>query len=365
MNNTEFFLENVTGLRDHFRWIGTVFNAQIHVKDLFLPVSFIVGSFIAGVIFEKVILHYLKKITKKWSGNEIMHEGLGKMPVFWFVMFGVYAAILSLPLNSGIFRVFHKLWVITAIFTGTIVVARIAASLVKFYTNKVKGAFPAITIFSTLIKIVVYIIGFLTILQTLGISITPILTALGVGGLAVALALQDTLSNLFSGFHIIASKHVRPGDYVKLDTGEEGYIADITWRNTIIKSVHNNLIVVPNAKLASAKITNYHLPGTECNVQLVCGVSYGSDLEKVEKVTLAVAKEVMQKVPGGVQNFQSTLRFHTFADSSIQFTLTVQAKSFDACTLVQHELIKRLHLRYRKEKIDIPFPITTVHLKKK
>jgi small-conductance mechanosensitive channel len=103
-----------------------------------------------------------------------------------------------------------------------------------------------------LTKIVVFAVGILTILETLGIPIIPLFTALGIGGLAVALGLQDTLSNLFAGIQVIAAKQIRPGDYVKLELGEEGYVTDITWRYTTIRSSPNNRIIVPNAKVSSA-----------------------------------------------------------------------------------------------------------------
>ncbi|MDI6784396.1 MAG: mechanosensitive ion channel family protein, partial [bacterium] len=209
-----------------------------------------------------------------------------------------------------------------------------------------------------------FLIGLLVILQTLGLSITPILTALGVGGLAVALALRETLSNLFSGLHILASKQIKPGDYVKLDSGEEGYITDITWRNTTIKTLANNMVIVPNSKLASAIITNFHLPENNVKVYIPVGVSYTSDLEKVEKVTVEVAKEIMQEIPGGVPEFDPVIRYSEFADSSIKFTVVMYAKDFIDQYLIKHEFIKRLHKRYITEGIEIPFPIRTVYMKK-
>jgi small-conductance mechanosensitive channel len=207
-------------------------------------------------------------------------------------------------------------------------------------------------------------IGVLIMLQSLGISITPIITALGVGGLAVALALQDTLSNLFSGLQILISRQLRPGDYIRLDTGEEGYVADITWRNTTIRALPNNMIVVPNAKLASSIIvTNYYMPEQEMSVLVQVGVAYESDLEKVEKVTIEVAKEVMKEVPGGVPEFEPFTRYHTFADFSINFSVILRAKEVVDQYLIKHEFVKRLHRRYLKEGIQIPFPIRTIHMK--
>ena len=134
---------------------------------------------------------------------------------------------------------------------------------------------------------------------------------MGIGGLAVALALQDTLSNLFSGLQIIASRQVRIGDYVKLNTGEEGYVTDITWRNTTIRAIPDNMIIVPNSKLASTILTNYHQPAKVMSVIVQIGVSYDSDLAKVEKITLEVAKEILREIEGGIPDFEPFIRYHT------------------------------------------------------
>jgi len=217
------------------------------------------------------------------------------------------------------------------------------------------GAFLSTSMFANLSKALVFVIGFLIILQTLGLSITPILTALGVGGLAVALALKDTLSNLFSGIHIIASKQVIPGDYVKLSSGEEGHIVDITWRFTTIKSPPNNIIIVPNSNLASAIVTNYSMKEEVMSFPVQVGVSYDSDLEKVEKVTLEVAEEIMKFVPGGVPEFSPLVRYHTLGDSSIDFNVILRVRNYTDQFPVKHAFIKKLVSRYREEGINIPF----------
>jgi small-conductance mechanosensitive channel len=268
-------------------------------------------------------------------------------------------------MNQNLFNLVYKLLLAIVIFSVTLALARITAGFSNIYAGKAKGTLPSTSIFTNIAKLTVFTIGILIILQSLGISITPILTALGVGGLAVALALQDTLSNLFAGLHIIVSKQVKPGDYVKLDTGEEGYVTDITWRNTTIRALPNNIIVVPNSKLASVIITNYYLPEQEMAVLVQVGVSYDSDLEKVERVTIDVAKEVMREVQGGVPGFDPFIRYHTFSDFSINFTVILRAKEFVDQYLIKHEFVKRLHRRYNEEGIEIPFPIRTIHMKDK
>ena len=150
---------------------------------------------------------------------------------------------------------------------------------------------------------------------------------------------------------------------MRLETGEEGYVIDITWRNTTIRALPNNIIIVPNSKLASAVIVNYYLPQREMAVLVQVGVSYDSDLEEVERVTVEVAKEVMREVEGGVPEFEPFIRYHTFADFSINFTVILRAREFVGQYLIKHEFIKRLHKRYQQEGIEIPFPIRTVYMK--
>ena len=114
--------------------------------------------------------------------------------------------------------------------------ARLVSNFINQKVQKAAGTFASTSILVTMIELIVYITGALFLLQSFGVSITPLLTALGVGGLAVALALQDTLANLFSGINILLSKQIKMGDFVKLSSGEEGLVIDMNWRNTVIKA---------------------------------------------------------------------------------------------------------------------------------
>lgn len=329
-----------------------------------LPSALVAGGFLIGIIFEKVIVKKLKSVAlrTKWKGDEIIISSIQGVTTLWFVIAGIYVAILYIPINPTFLSLLQKILLVTIIFSGTLVIARIAAGFADSYAKKVKGVLASTTIFLNLTKLLVFLIGILIILQTLGISISPLLTALGIGGLAVALALQDTLSNLFSGLQIIASKQVRLGDYVKLNTGEEGYVTDITWRNTTIRAIPDNMIIVPNSKLASTILTNYHQPAKVMSVIVEIGVSYDSDLAKVEKVTIEVAKEILREIEGGIPDFEPFMRYHTFADFSINFNVMLRAKEFFDQYLIKHEFIKRIHKRYEKEGIEIPYPIRTIHM---
>jgi small-conductance mechanosensitive channel len=337
---------------------------SMKIANLILPIALAIGGILLGIISEKLILGKLKKITEKTKSqvDDIIVSSLQKFITIWFSLAGIHFALLSLKLHSNIMNIIQKITVILYILTISIAVSNIAVALLNLQSRKIKDLIPSASIFANLTRTLIILIGILIILNFLGISITPILTALGVGGLAVALALQDTLSNLFAGLHIIMSRQIRPGDYIKLNSGEEGYVVDITWRNTTIRQLPNNIIIIPNSKLASSIVTNYHLPEKELSVVVQVGVSYDSDLEKVEKVTIEVAKEVMREVPGGVPEFEPVVRYHTFGDFSINFNVILRAKEFSDQYLIRHEFIKRLHKRYKAEGIIIPYPIRTVYL---
>jgi len=330
-----------------------------------IPAVFIIGGLLLGIILEKLVM---KKITKislrtKWEGDDIVVQAMRGMLILWFFIGSIYGALEYTAIKSDMLHVIHKGLLILVILSVTIALSRVCVGFINVYSRKVGGVFLSTSMFANLSKALVFVIGFLIILQTLGLSITPILTALGVGGLAVALALKDTLSNLFSGIHIIASKQVSPGDYVKLSSGEEGHIVDITWRFTTIKSLPNNMIIVPNSNLASAIVTNYNMKDEVMSFPVQVGVSYDSDLEKVEKVTIEVAEEIMKIVPGGVPEFSPLVRYHTLGDSSIDFNVILRVRNYTDQFPVKHAFIKKLISRYREEGINIPFPVRTVYMK--
>lgn len=336
------------------------------LEKLIIPASLFFGGIILGIIFEKVVLKKLEKIVQKtkWEGDDIIIASLRRWVTFWFALAGLYFALVSLHLSPTFVEHLKKIVMILYVFSVTVVLANIGAGFVNLYGRKVSDVLPSTSLFTNFTKITIFLIGVLVIVNSLGISITPILTALGVGGLAVALALQDTLSNFFAGLYVILARQIKPGDYVKLESGEEGYVVDITWRNTTIRELSNNYIIIPNLKLANSIVKNYFMPEKEISVSVQVGVSYDSDLDKVERVTIEVAKEVMREVPGGVPEFEPSITYHTFGEFSIHFSVNMRAREFVNQYLIKHEFIKRLHKRYKEEGITIPFPIRTVYINK-
>jgi small-conductance mechanosensitive channel len=334
------------------------------MQQWIIPIAFIVVGLLAGLIGEKFIFKKLREfvIEKQIPGGDIIFQALHRMTFFWFVLSGFFGAIVysSENIQDSLRDILNKIITILIISSVTLVVARLIAGFASLFIQRTEGV-PA-SLISNFAKIVILVLGTLIALQTVGVQITPIVTTLGVTGLAVGLALQDTLANLFSGFYLIISKQVRTGDYVKLDDAYEGYVTDITWRNTTIRELKNNIIIVPNSRLASAIFTNYHLPAKSITLTMDIGVGYDSDLEQVETVTLEVAKEVMQEIAPELMDFEPTIRFHTFNDFSIDFRLSLRVKEYFDQRIARHLMIKKLHKRYQQEGIQIPFPVRDVYV---
>jgi small-conductance mechanosensitive channel len=242
----------------------------------------------------------------------------------------------------------------------TLAAAAVASQSVDAYGAMLAPALPVSSLTRNVAWALTAVLGLLVVLNGIGLSITPMLTALGVGGLAVALALQEPLANFFAGLFITLAGQIRVGDYVKLDSGQEGYVTDFSWRSTRLRMLANNLVVVPNARLAQAIVVNHHLPSSDLAVLVEVGVDYASDLRQVERVVMEVGRKVMAEVPGGVPEFEPFIRYHTFADSSINFTVILRAKEFVDQYLIKHEFVKRLHTGFSDEGIVIPFPIRTL-----
>jgi small-conductance mechanosensitive channel len=340
-----------------------LFNPETWEK-LIVPVGFIASGFIVGFIFERIFLLQIKKVAIKsrWESGRMILNAFKNITFLWFILAGIYFALLN---SEGVGpKTTHHIRIVLAvlsILSVTILVSKLATGFVKLYTGSV---LPSTSIFINLTKIFVFIIGMLVLLQTIGISITPILTALGVGGLAVALALQDTLSNLFAGLHIIASKKIKPGDYLKLENGQEGILEDITWRNTSIKTPLNNTVIIPNSKMASSIVTNFNLPTKELVTIVPLAVSYNTDIKKLEAVTIEVAEQAIREVLNGREaDFKPFIRFTSFGESSLNFEVTMKVKELGDQGILKHEFLKRVYDRYKKESIEIPHPIRMVHMK--
>ncbi len=326
------------------------------------PVLIVTSAVIFGFLFKRFFHSKLKKITKmsKWEGDDILLNSLESQVILWSFLFSLFLVFEDFPIKeeySTFILVIIKIILIASI---THAMAKLVLGLFELWSKKQEGGFPSTTIFTNIVKITIYVIGLLIILDSVNISIAPMLTALGVGGLAVSLALKDTLSDVFAGLHILLSKKVQPGDFVSLDSGEMGYIQNITWRNTKMLERTNNILHIPNTKLSSAIVKNYDSGDPSFSVKVFMGVDYNSDLGHVERVSLEEANKLHAEMEETNKSSQPSFKFRGFGDSSIDFAIYFRGNRYGDQNPIIHQFIKNIHKRFKEEKINIPFPIRTI-----
>ena len=209
-------------------------------------------------------------------------------------------------------------------------------------------------------SVIIYVIGALLVMDVMDINISPLIAGLGLGGLAVALAIQPTLANLFAGTYVMTEGVISTGDYIELEGGMAGYVVEVGWRSTRIRTWGNNLVVVPNARFAETIITNYQQPAPAVNVYVTCGVSYDSDLDHVEEICREVMDDLVQNDGNAIRSYGSWFAFDAFGDSNVDFWLFMQARDRVASFNLQSTLIKNLHREFRVENIIINYPVRTL-----
>lgn len=337
---------------------------------MIIALAFIIGGLFLGFILEIIVFARFRRVLSKakWKGVEIIVKAFRGIPIFWFLMMGCYGAILTIDfeylLGADTSDLFVDVIFILITLSILLIFARVTSGFVMHYAGKTEGALAATSIVTNLMNFIYLLLGFLIIIQSLGIDITPLLTLLGVGGLTVALALQPTLSNFFAGVYLLASREFKIGDYIKLDSGEEGYITDMTWRHTIIRPPAKYDIIIPNSKLSTATVTNFGVSEKETALTVPVGVGYDSNLSLVEQITVEVALKTVKQVQGELPSIQPYIRYHTFSPSSIDFFVNIYSKNLRDRAKIRHEFIKNLFERYQQEGIDIPFPTSVIISKK-
>ena len=311
------------------------------------------------------------RLLHKWAEktetkiDDIIVKSFKTPSIYWGIAIGLYIGVGVSDLPEKYVLYISKAIHIIVIFSITIAAANLSGKIFRDYIQKSELPIPTTGLAYGILKGTILILGLLIILSMLGISITPLITALGVGGLAVALALQDTLANLFAGIHILMEKSVRVGDFIRLESGQEGYVEDITWRTARIRMLPNNMVIIPNSKLSQSIVTNYYLPEKRMSLLIPIGVSYSSDPERVERILIEETKDAVGEIPGLLGEPEPFVRFIPgFGESSLDFTLICQVQEFVDQYLAQHELRKRIFKRFKEEGIEIPFPHRTVYLRK-
>jgi small-conductance mechanosensitive channel len=313
--------------------------------------------FTVGFLFKRYVAKFVQTILAKtglFLSDKVVVM-ISSYISFWSFLIAFYIGISRAPVDIKSVIVDKAFYGIFA-FSIVVLVASVASRLFHTAIQEKIG--------SNILKFFIMFIGLVLILNQVGIKLTPILTALGIGSLAVGLALQDTLANFFAGINILSNKQIARDDYIKLNSGEEGTVVEINWRTTLIKEISNTIIIVPNSKISSAIVTSYHFDKSEVTSSVTCGVAYGSNLDKVENIVILAAKEIIEKYDCASKTYQPVIRFTDFGDFSINFILYFRVKTIYDRAFIKSEMLKNVYKRLDETGIQIPFPQRVVTINK-
>ena len=338
---------------------------------LIMPVCILVVALFVGINLNGLLKKKLKERVHNDDESHIkniFYNALQGLPISMCLIIGLYWIVnTSSYLPEGLVRIFSYLLFTVVVVTFTRVIERTLSGFVSWKLES-SGNFTSSSLLHTIFKTVIYASSALIILNEFGISIAPIVTAMGVGGMAIAFGVQETVANVFSGLHLIITNQVKINDFIKLASGAEGRVTDINLRyTTITPAAEGSVIVIPNKDIAGAIMTNFSRPRRDVGIVIPIGVSYSSDLDLVERVTLEEARKVqMQWDDYNPDDKESPLHpavlYQEFGESSINFWAVLHASVYTKQLKIKHEFIKAITRRYREENIDIPFPIRTVML---
>jgi small-conductance mechanosensitive channel len=321
-----------------------------------LAVFFILSKLVLMII-ERVVLKLTAK-TKTTVDDEIVHAT--RKPASWLILiYGFDLFVVEIWKTYSWVKIIDNLLYSIMLIIFSVTMIKIINILITEFGRHLAEKNAAGELDQQLIKflhsfvtIILYVMAFLWVISIWGVKIGPFLAGLGIGGIAIAFALQSTLANLFGGIALIFDKTLKVGDLVKLDGGEFGTVHEIGLRSTRIKTPTNEIVVVPNGKLMDSKITNFNLPDRTIRVDIEFGVAYGSDIDKVKEIALSCLngdKNIL-KLP------KADILFTAMADSSLNFKLMFWVNDNDNKWQAHQYVITKLYNSLNRHKIGIPFP---------
>ncbi len=335
--------------------------------------SIVIVFFLLAGIFNFLTL----SISRKWQNTNPTSLSANiliclKGPISLFlVLTGLFSAILivteldrvQVHLGNNFSEWINKIWLVTLISQISYLAYHILDALLTWYiTNMAEKTdthvddrlLPPLR---RLLPLFVYSLGTLMAMSALNIPISPIWAGLGIGGIAVALAVQPTLANFFAGTYVVTEGELNMGDYIELSGGPSGYVVEVGWRSTKIRTMFNNLVIIPNSRMAESIVTNYYSPTPAMNVMVYCGVSYDSNLRQVEKIVMDASTKLVKESPHAIKNVEPWVGFEEFGDSNITFWVFIQAVDRLGSFTLTSDLVKIIHERLNEEGVEINYPV--------
>ncbi|NJN19829.1 MAG: mechanosensitive ion channel family protein [Oscillochloris sp.] len=313
-----------------------------------------------GIAGEILIFSFLRLSRRRdWLPGEVFFNAITWQTLFWCLALGFYRTLPDLlpPRFAGVTTLMVP---IAGTLAFIILIVRLVTGWITFYLRR--QGIASVSLINNTIRFLGVLTVIATMLALLGVPLGPLLTVVAGSSVGLTLALRDPLANFFSGMVVVASNKIRPGDYIKLDTGEEGYVTDIRWSDTYIRQLANNLIVIPNSRMTNTVVTNFNRPDPQLAVLFDVGVSYDADLAQVETIINEVGTEVMQEVAGGVEEFEPFVRYNRFTEWGINLTVILRGQTFGDQFTIKHEFVKRLRNRFAQAGLEFPRPLHMVEL---
>ncbi|KXK55684.1 MAG: Potassium efflux system protein KefA [Chlorobi bacterium OLB7] len=343
-----------------------------NLQPILVPLAYVVGAAAAGFLIHFVMGTFVHQWAKRTAFvyDDVIVSTLRTPLVIATILLGIWMAMEHSQFSAEVMRVAAIVLEVLLLLLLTVSLGVLSQRIIRARADMQHNSRAATGVIQTIVQICLYAFGFALILSAFGVNITAILTALGVGGLALALALQDTLSNLFGGIYITLANQIRVGDYVEIAKELEGVVTDINWRTTTIRTLDSTLVIIPNSKLSQATVTNLSLPERHFRMAVTVTVDYSSDPHLVEQTLIRLIEESGHENPdaaeatsqpaGKIRGLLCVPRpeanFHSFGDSYLTITFMFWVRDYRFRTPVRNEVIKKTILRFRELGIQIPFP---------
>lgn len=334
-------------------------------EPYFKTLIFILLALLLGVAIRGIVLARIGTLAERTDNvaDDVLLNVLRRKTVLWVLLLAGIFAIPTLPWEERYREIGVQILMAVFVFSVTLSLVRGFADYLQRYGEKTGTGAHGTTLIRYIGSFVFWALGIAVILSLFDVSLLPALTALGVGGLAVALAFQDTLANLFAGIYITLSRQMRVGDYVEISGGptDKGFINDIGWRTTTLRTLANNLVIIPNKKMAESTVINYSLPETIMTFEMILSVAYDTDPDRLEAIIIDEVMKAAGEIEGLIDE-EPAVRFTDFAESALTVKVFPKVERLEQSFAARHLMMKRMNARLRKEGIEIPYPIRTLRI---
>lgn len=327
----------------------------------------IIVAFGLAWLTERVLIVFLRTWAKRTStevDDVVLYAIHPPVAVILFVAF-VWGGLRYLPLGFSAFtgQVIDRAGITVVIFAGAVGFARLLKGLLRLPAKRDERWLGLTLIGTRVVAITVYAIAFLVVINQYGIAITPILTAMGVGGIAVALALQDTLANMFSGIWIQTQKALRPGHFIKIEELKvDGFVEEVGWRTTKLRTLPGNLIEMPNKTVANSTITDYFQPEPKMGTSITITTGFESDPEKIVPMMLEECMAAADEVSFVLKEPAPAARLNQATDNGWEFWMGFWVPYYYSQWNAQGYVLNRIRKRFLKEGVRLPYPIRETYV---